>query len=291
MTSYFDLFRNSVAQLSKVGCETPDLDARILLCHVFNISMAELLRDFRDPVPNSNGVEGFERMLSDRKSGKPLAYIVQGTDFRGREYAVKEGVFIPRPETEILVEKTIEAINDRGLSNQDFQILELGFGTGVIGIELALAFPKARVVGWDVSPKAFDVASENLKRHNVKSVELIRKDCFQDWESVTSHLESSMPSVFVSNPPYLSEGDMETLDSGVRDYEPRQALQGGADGMLYYQRLFTLLQGYSVLLVVELGIGQFKILKDMLEKIGIVDYKVFPDYQGIDRVLIVPFPG
>ncbi len=204
----------------------------------------------------------------------PRAYETGTCVFRGHSYSCETGVFIPRPETELLV--------DVALQFRPEIILELGSGTGVISIELSREFTDADVYSWDINPKAFALAKKN---DALSRVRFFLGDFFEA-ESIWRPL-MDREVLFVSNPPYIPAGDIPTLDTSVKDFEPHTALDGGPDGLDYYRKLLTLFSTFKKRpsMVFEIGIYQKKPLEKLLADLKYPDYKFFRDDQDIPRIL------
>lgn len=216
-----------------------------------------------------------EDIVSERITGKPLSYIIGNAEFFGREFEVDENVLIPRPETEILVEKVIEDVN--GLS-KNVKVLDLCTGSGAIGITIALE-TDASVTCSDVSEKAILVAAKNQdKLHS--SCNIIQSDLF---ENITDKFD-----IIVSNPPYIKTADIQSLEVQVRDFEPMIALDGGESGLEFYEKIISLAPKYlnqNGKIYFEIGIDQSQMIVDMMKK----DFEqicVIRDYNKIDRVII-----
>lgn len=217
-----------------------------------------------------------------RACGEPLAYILGKTEFMGLEFKVSPHVLIPRPETEILVEKTIELMmrNEQGVMRQN--ILDLGTGSGCIAIALAKRFPQAKITAVDISEEALQVAKENAASHKVE-INFIHSDLFPPYS-----LALNPYSLIISNPPYIPSPDIINLQREVQ-CEPRVALNGGSDGLDFYRRIISQSPGYledGGMLALEIGFGQ----KDSVERIftssGKFDIlEIVKDYSHIDRII------
>lgn len=218
--------------------------------------------------------------LKERIKGKPLSYIIGNTEFYGREFNVNENVLIPRPETEILVEKVIADIKH---FDRQIRVLDLCTGSGIIGITLALE-TNSKVVCSDISTGAIDVATSNKNKLNA-NVEIIKSDLF-------SKIQGKF-DIIVSNPPYIKSADMLKLDSTVKDYEPHLALDGGDSGLEFYKKIINQAPNYlnpNGKLYFEIGIEQSGDITELLNK----DFKninIVKDYNKIDRVIIGQLRG
>lgn len=231
-------------------------------------------------------VRAFKTAIRRRQTGYPLAYILKEAPFRERLYAVQPGVLIPRADTEIVVETAIAKINEMGWTTQSFSCIELGYGTGIISLELALAFPTAAVWGWDISVKAHQTALENKSRHQVSNATFFKGDFFKAqtlWEPLCEG-----PTLFVSNPPYIAPGD-PALAQDVAQFEPQKALYGGKDGLLFYKKSLEVLATFQTpwMAVFEIGFAQKAPLIQLLGHYPHFEHGFVQDNQGLDRVLWV----
>ena len=213
-------------------------------------------------------------VLEERKKGRPLAYIIGNSEFFGREFDVQEGVLIPRPETELLVEEVVRIAKQTSAQS----ILDIGTGSGAIAISLALE-TQANVVGVDVSDVAVSVASKNNSKLGARAT-ILKSNLF---ENVQGKFD-----IIVSNPPYIKTTVLSTLEREVRDFEPTLALDGGEDGLDFYRKIIGVAPNYlnkNGYLAFEIGFDQGKDLKKLLCK-DFEDVKVLKDYNKHDRIVI-----
>lgn len=222
----------------------------------------------------------FQTWIALRKKRMPCAYITGKAFFWDEELSVGSGCLIPRPETELLVEQFCRyAALD---ASRTFSFLDLGTGSGAIGLALLRMYPKSSATLSDVSPDAMMIAQRNLERYDVKSrAELICADLFE-------HLEGRRWDAILCNPPYLAARDMTSLQPELR-YEPRQALDGGTDGYEFNRQLAAQAPRHlSAMgcLGLEVGAGQAKTVIALLRKSGFIHIKSFQDYVGIERVIL-----
>jgi release factor glutamine methyltransferase len=200
-----------------------------------------------------------EEQLQRRAAGEPLQYIRGRCDFYGREFVVDDRVLIPRPETELVVEQAVARAPRGG------RVVDVGTGSGCIAVSLALERPDLHVIGVDVSLAALAVAKRNRDRLGA-CVALIASDLFDAVKDV---------DLVVSNPPYIPAADIETLQTEVRDHEPRGALTPGPRGTEIIERLLA----SGVPAIVEIGYGQADALRERVDE-------VIPDLAGIPRVVV-----
>lgn len=182
----------------------------------------------------------FKQLVQARKKGTPLQYLLKTTPFLDFELYVNERVFIPRPETEELATKTIAKLVSPEL------IIEIGTGSGAIAIALAKAFPAAKIFATDIAPEALAVAQININRYNLNhQINLVNADLFQFPEVISRKLGLNSVDCIISNPPYIDQAIIPILSPTVRDYEPRQSLDGGKNGFEIIRKI--LCQGLKFL--------------------------------------------
>ena len=287
MTAVNELFRWGVDTLRDSGIESPELDTRLLLEHVFqwkpNSLQLHMNASLGEP-DHAQPKHHFKIAISRRAADEPLAYIIETAFFCGQEYVTRPGVLIPRPETELLVDVAVRTCSDKGWANAE--IWDVGTGTGCIGIEIARRLPESQVVLWEKSEDAAKICSQNLSRFGLSNVRLIHADFFSD-EELRSRSFKDRPLVIVSNPPYIPIMEFMELPSTVRYFEPHLALNGGIDGLDYYRLLADPVATEAVpnALIVEVGMGQSDEVRELFDGLEGVSSAVFDDLQGIGRVV------
>ncbi len=250
----------------------PSLESEVLLRQALKLSRVQLYLDF-DLELNRGQQETFWRLVKRRLKGEPTAYISGHREFYGLDFAVTSGVLIPRPETELLVEKTVSLAK-----NHDSPVIaDIGTGCGAIAISLALELPRAKIYATDISALSLEIAQANCLKHEVTDrVSLLQGNM----------LESLHESVdfIVSNPPYVKEKEISD-DS----FEPVLALNGGADGLDLIRRLCHQLDGKlrpGGYLLLEIGQGQKKAVINLLDSLfPLADIEVTSDLNGVDRMI------
>ena len=207
--------------LAKHGSESPRLDAEILLAHAKKCRRIQLYTNYDEVL--SDAVRGQMRELVQRRARRePVAYLVGHREFFSLDFRVTPDVLIPRPDTETLVMEAIGVAKSLAAP----AILDLCTGSGCIAVSLAKQLPMAALTAVDVSPAALAVARDNAEKHGVADrLSLLEGDLFQPLPA------GKRFDVLASNPPYVSRGDLESLEDDVRKYEPRLALDGGQDGL------------------------------------------------------------
>ncbi len=250
--------------------ETPGLDSKILLEKACNCDRLFLLRNRDEEVPKE-ALTIYKTFLERRKKEEPIAYITNEKEFMGLSFYVDENVLIPRPDTEILAEYAI--------SNCHGKILDIGTGSGALAVSIGKYLNDASVSACDISDKALMVAKKNAISNDV-NVNFFHIDILNDNISGTY-------DAIVSNPPYIRSDVVLTLGNNVKDYEPKGALDGGSDGLIFY-RIITE-KAYSALnnngiLAYEIGFDQAKEVSEIMTPY-FTDIKVLKDLSGNDRVV------
>lgn len=221
--------------------------------------------------------------LKRRIFGEPLQYILGIAEFMGLEFKVTPDVFIPRPETEILVETVMKIVQSAEYRVQR-KILEVGTGSGCIAVSLAKFLPNAEIDATDISKKALEIAKINAKLNRVK-VDFIQSDLFD-----TDNLQPNTYDLIVSNPPYIPALEIKNLQPEVK-CEPRIALDGGKDGLDFYRKIIAGARDYlreDGFLIMEMGFNQKEKIENIFQKAkNFQIIEIIKDYNNIDRVIVV----
>lgn len=238
---------------------------------------------------NAGSLKRFNECLSLRAQGVPLQYILGETEFFGMKFKVHSGVFIPRPETEILVETVIKRVTGNGIRDT-LKILDIGTGSGCIAVSLAKFCLNTHITAIDISKDALEVARENARVNGVEQgIEFLESDLFTCYLPVRQAGGDTCYDIIVSNPPYIATDDVKGLQREIH-YEPRIALDGGGDGLDFYRRIIAEAPQFlkrDGLLMMEMGYGQSKPIKNIFEKIGNFEIiEIAKDYSSIERVII-----
>jgi release factor glutamine methyltransferase len=252
-------------------------EARLLLGHVLGLSEAQVLARGEATVP-ALAAARFRELLARRLTGEPAAYLLGEREFWRRPFLVDSRVLIPRPETEHVVEEALAV----PLPEKPW-ILDVGTGSGILAITLALEIPGARAVATDLSSGALAVAAKNARRLGAaERVALVGTD-------LTAGLDLGRFDLVVSNPPYVDLADAASLSPEVRDFEPALALFAPGCGDSVLARLFAQCAALrsEVRLVVEIGFGQLDAARGHAEASGLELVRVREDYAGIPRVLVL----
>jgi len=268
------LLGQAAARLRGAGCDTPDLDARLLLQWATGLSREDLILDPDHSVTDEQA-RRFAAAVARREAREPVSRIMGEREFHGRVFSVTPDTLDPRPDTETLVETALALMPKAG------RLLELGAGTGAVAVTILAERPQALGVATDVSAAALAVAAENASRHGVLDrLSLLEGDWFKP---VTGVFE-----IIVSNPPYIPAPDIAGLSPDVRCFDPRLALDGGKDGLDAYRAIALgaaahLVSGGHV--VVEIGAGQGPQVVAMFAVAGFRPAGQFRDLGGHVRCL------
>ncbi|AZN43475.1 peptide chain release factor N(5)-glutamine methyltransferase [Paenibacillus albus] len=306
-----DVCLKATVLLNERGIMEPRNNAELLLLHVLGLSRTELLRDWRELFPPQH-YKRWRELLARKAAGEPVQYLIGEQWFYGLPFAVTPAVLIPRPETELLVEAVLEAADKlwpqaRGEAGAGDgvevpTVVDVGTGSGAIGVTLAALRPQWRVCASDLSPDALAVARTNAERHALAArMTFVQGDLLGPFAAqqpprpgAEGHAEAQAGGVaglridvLVSNPPYIPAGDIAGLQPEVRDHEPRLALDGGDDGLTPYRRMAEQLAELSAMPRIvgfELGMGQAEAVAELLRGIGAWrDVRIIDDYAGIGR--------
>lgn len=275
--TYSELMAEGVKQLTDAGFEEARTDVRVLLFHACALDFMSFLRDGASEVPVEQETY-FREMLTRRRNHEPVQYITGEQEFCGLSFRVQPGVLIPRPETELLAETVFkDAFGKR--------VLDMCTGSGCIAVTVAKLGTPAFVAASDYSAEALAVAKGNAERLDA-TVTFFQGDLFENVEG--------MYDIIVSNPPYIKSEVIEGLMPEVRKFEPRMALDGTADGLLFYRRICAEAKRFlnpGGRLLFEIGYDQGEEVSEILITEGYVSIEVRKDYAGLDRMVFAVWPG
>lgn len=273
-----DLIRWGADYFREKGIDSPRLTIELLLCHVLQLRRVQLYTDFERPL-GKDELATLRSMVIRRVEHEPLQYIVGTADFYGRAFIVTPDVLIPRPETELLVDRVVRHGKDRGT----LRCLDIGTGSGCIPTTCAIQLPASQWLATDVSTAALEVARRNAEHFGVQArVTFLRHDV----------LEQTLPGRFdiiTMNPPYIAKADVATLDAEVRDYEPHGALTDDSDGLSFYRRIASILSEHlhdDGVLFMEIGFGQADDVRRLMTEGG-WQVDVIDDLSSIPRIVRV----
>lgn len=270
--------------LKEAQIESYIIDTKLLLSRVLNVDKLYLIMNRNEELSKEIEVK-FEELLKKRKEKMPIAYILNDVEFMGLHYYVKEGVLIPRPDTEILVEECLTIIKN----NQLKTICDMCCGSGAIGLAIGKHMEDTKVCLYDISDTAIEVSSRNQEILGLeRRTNIIKSDLFE------RPLKEKMKfDMIVSNPPYIEEHIIPTLMEDVKNYEPHLALSGGPDGLEFYRRICE--DGKELLnpsgyMCFEIGYNQEQETKELLRENGFIDIYSLRDLGGNFRVVIGKLP-
>lgn len=270
-----ELLKRSRDWLAERDVPSPRLDAELLLGHVLGLDRLRLYTAFDRPVDPPE-LERMRGLIRRRAAGEPIAYIVGHKEFYGRDFAVDARVLIPRPDTELLVERALAALPAEGL------VLDYGVGSGAIGLTLLAERPALKLLAVDVSRDALEVAKQNAAALGVADrAGFVHSDGFA---RVPERFRGGFAGI-VANPPYIPDADRDGLPRDVRDFEPPGALFAG-DGLEHYRRIAAEARAWlqpGGWLGLEVGQGQSDAVAALLA--GWPELVVTPDLAGIPRVV------
>jgi release factor glutamine methyltransferase len=284
--------RTATARLSAGGLERDEAHAtaRILLDAITSTPHAHLTRG--NEVLSAAQATRFKAALAELGRGRPLAYVLGNREFYGLEFRCDERALIPRPETELLVEFALQILNSKP-ETRNPKLADLGTGTGCIAITIAKHCANVEIFATDVSTDALELARENARTHGVDERIRFVPGVLSDWAAPLCEYSGRF-DVIVSNPPYIAPRDIAKLQTQIKDFEPRRALDGGEDGLDCYRQLAAqsgVLLAPGGVLACELGTDQFEAARQIFTDCGWKVGDAIFDLQGIARVLVAHQAG
>ena len=277
MLTVLDVLHKATDYLAKKEVESPRLNAEHLLAHCLGMKRLEIYLAFDRPVKESE-LTAMREMIRTRGERIPLQHLLGNVEFFGRKFLSDSRALIPRPETEQLLEILLEKIKKEE-PPQSLRCLDVGTGSGVIAITLALELPESEIIATDISPAALELAQKNASLFEIKNP-------IRFLEADIAPADSSPFSVIAANLPYIAESEMATLQPEVL-HDPREALCGGIAGTEIIEKLIALAQEKLLtaggILALEMGEGQPSLLKPILQNWH--SCEILHDYQGKERFL------
>lgn len=283
--TYNEIYIQTRKDLRAAGIEAYSMEARLLVSSAAGKTMAQLMRDL--PLYAAPGLEETVRAMTERRlAGEPVAYITGSWEFYGVPLEVSRDVLIPRPDTEVMVEAAVKLFEGR---NGRPRILDLCTGSGCVGIALAVQMPGARVVLVDNDHKALSLCRRNVQLNGLD----VRVMCIDADVTQKPPMLLGKFDLITCNAPYIPTAEIETLDGSVKDYEPYQALDGGADGLDIIRPVIALWK--SVLkdrgtIMLEIGEGQSLEVQMLLTQAGFTHVGALRDTGGTDRIIVGRLP-
>ena len=282
MNTYNDVYLKARKKLRTAGIAAHDLEARLIVAHAAGKTREELLSQSRLFIPDNTIPAAVDTMIERRIAGEPVAYIVGEWDFFGLPLTVNDKVMIPRVDTEVLAELAIKLMKQRG---EKIRLLDICAGSGALGLAVAAHVPDCRVVLTDNSDRAVAICRVNMLRNKLsRNVTAIVADALEMPPALFGAFDA-----IISNPPYIPTGDIDSLDSSVKDYEPLAALDGGHDGLVFFRAIagnWSAVLKQGGYLAFECGVGQALAVRGIMEDSGFADIRTCTDTLGIDRVVL-----
>ena len=284
-----EAIQKSAEFLAKKNVESPRLQTELLLAQLLKMPRMKLYLNF-DRALTATETDALRELVKRRGLREPLQHIVGSTAFCGCEIGVNRHALVPRPETELLAELGWQWLGEHSTSN--FQnagptALDFGTGTGCIAIALAVKCPNAKITALDVSAAALALAKENAAKNKVaERIEFLQSDGFA---AVANAVPALRFDLIISNPPYIPSAEIETLEPEVRDFDPRAALDGGADGLDFYRLLAAPAQAFlkpGGKIMLEFGDGQADAIKKIFADENWIVEAVKADYSQRARILV-----
>lgn len=258
-----------------------DIDAWLLLQYVTGINRMMYLMEPDKSVSNEDTL-AYHEVIARRATHYPLQYITHTQEFMGLDFYVDERVLIPRQDTEVLVEMTLEFLKD-GMT-----VLDMCTGSGCILISLAANRRLASGLGVDLSEGALEVAQKNARANGLDQLQWIQSSLFEAFENDLDKSDKLQVDVIVSNPPYIESEVIPTLMPEVRAHEPMMALDGFEDGLYFYREITANAPAYlknKGYLLFEIGYNQGEAVADLMRMTGFVNIRIKKDLAGLDRVV------
>ena len=269
-----EIILETTKKFKQAQIESANLDSRLLLCEFLGVDKVWLIVNSQKEIDN---LDGFEALVERRIGHEPMQYILNRAEFMGLDFYVDKNVLIPRPDTEVLVEKVIEYIGDKKMAFAD-----LGTGSGCIPISILANCKNASGHAVDISAQALSIAQKNAEDNKVaERLGFLNMDILAEFPQLEL-------DCLVSNPPYIEKDVIPGLMEDVRVYEPNIALDGGDDGLVFYRRIAD--KGWDILkegglIAFEMGYNQAESVSGILKDKGYVNTEVTKDIAGNDRVV------
>lgn len=267
----------------KNSIDSPRLSAEMLLSYVLGLQRIELYVHF-DRVVAGDKLKVLHELVQRGGEHEPVAYLVGRTEFYSLEIKVNRDCLIPRPETELLAERAIEFLRKRAGKQY---VCDLCTGSGCIAVAIAKGVKDIGIIATDICDAALSMAAENVAHHQLG--ETIKLLCGDLFKPIIEGLDETRFDLIVSNPPYISTREYETLDKNVKEYEPKKALHAGGEGLDVYRRIVEQADSHlkdDGALMLEIGYGQGQTIKGLLQDVGCFsEITIEKDFQNNDRVV------
>ncbi|MHC4737824.1 MAG: peptide chain release factor N(5)-glutamine methyltransferase [Planctomycetota bacterium] len=265
------------------GLDYPRLSAELLICYVLQTERIKLYTQFDKPVDKQH-LDKLHELVKLAGQSEPIAYLLGKTEFYSLDLNITPDCMIPRPETELLVERAIEFLRTR--NGRQF-VCDLCTGCGCIAVAIAQNCPKTRIIATDISDAALKIAAQNIEKYKLKDrIQLLCGDLF---DPVVPQLDTEKFDLIACNPPYVSAAEFETLDKTVKYNEPKMALFAGVDGLDVYRRIAEKADDFlkpDAALILEISYSQGQAVRELFEQTGCFnDIKIEKDFHNNDRIV------
>ncbi len=262
------------------------LEIEVLLSYVLEKDR-EYLFGHKEQEVNDNEFNKFKTLIKRHHNGEPIAYLTYEKEFFGMKLYVDKRVLIPRPETEMLVEKIIEFVKNSKKYKKELSIIDVGTGSGNIAVALAKQFSHADITATDISLKALEVARKNIKKYGFeKKIRLIKSNLLEK-------VKDKKFDMIVANLPYIGIEKNNFVSRETLEFEPHKALFGGNDGLFLYEKLFEFIKKYencNVYLLGEIGFMHREKMEELIKEYFFgLKFEIIQDLAGLDRYFIVHF--
>lgn len=276
MLPLVDVLKKTTDFFKKKGIASPRLDAELIIGHVLGLERVQLYLEFDRPL-GPRELSDIRTLVVRRGKREPVAWLLEKKGFWTIDLVVRPGVLVPRPDTETLIETALALIPE----DEELFLVDVGCGSGAIGLALAMDRPALKVFATDLSAEALACTKDNAAALGLSSrVAVLRGSLLEPVPADRSI------DIVVSNPPYIPSADIDTLAPEVRDHEPRLALDGGEDGLDAYRLLIPAAAARARrAVIVEVGAGQAEAVSQMFTEAGLIEVSCHADLAGIERVV------
>lgn len=256
------------------------LESRILLASILNITQEGLLIKYNEHISQQEET-AFYQYIKRRKALEPIAYIVGKKEFYGRDFIVNKQVLIPRPDTELIIDRVVSEYQ-KNFAGKEVTILDLGTGSGAIAVTLATLIPQAKIIATDISDEALALAAQNAKFNGaITQIQFIKSDWY-------SNLPEKKFDFIISNPPYISLNNKTYMAQETILYEPESALFAEENGLINYKKIISGLNNFLKTenkVFLEIGFNQSEAVINILKEYPFTEIVVSKDLSGHDRVI------
>ena len=283
----YTLIKSEILKLKNIGIETANLDCRLLLSET--LDRYETIYNHQKIYISENEIKKFHNLIQQRLSGKPVSRIINKRSFWKKEFELNDATLDPRPDSETLIDSVIEHYPNK---LEFLKIIDLGSGTGCLGISLLDEYSCSEVSFFDISKKSLEMVKKNVQNFDLlERSKYINLDWnFRDWDKKLMKIENNMKyDIIISNPPYIPTNEIKTLIKEVKKYDPFIALNGGKDGLDSYRSILSNLKNiikFNGKIFLEIGKGQEDYVTKIAIKHGLFPKEYKKDLSGVTRAII-----